>query len=81
MLSADGTRSKWGAHACAAASPHMAATMPLDGAVVAVALGQGALAGDVIDVSRPERWQPGGEGGDGQDYQVSRGRGFKKSNT
>ena len=39
----------------------------VDGAVVSVALGQGALAGDVIDVSRPKRRQPGGEGGDGQD--------------
>ena len=28
---------------------------------------QGALAGDVVDVSRPERRKPGGEGGDGQD--------------
>ena len=39
----------------------------VDGAVVAIAFGQGALAGDVVDVSRPERREPGGEGGDGQD--------------
>ena len=39
----------------------------VDGAVVAVALGQGALAGDVVDVSRPEPRKPGGEGGNGED--------------
>ena len=39
----------------------------VDGAVVAVALGQGALAGDVVDVCRPERRQSCREGGDSED--------------
>ena len=39
----------------------------VDGAAVALALGQGALAGDVVDVGCPQWWQPSGEGGDGED--------------
>ena len=39
----------------------------VDCAIVAVALGEGALAGDVVDISRPQWWQSSGERGDGED--------------
>ena len=39
----------------------------VDCAIVAVALGEGALAGDVVDVSRPQWRQSSGERGNGQD--------------